>query len=382
MPGRSPRDWRRALVLESDSDADDEAEAAPAPTAAGKRPRASAGPSDAEAAADDDGVQLPCEFCGKMLPAEQLDSHQRRCEFVEAREPDPVDVEEEPAVGGSPASVGLERVPCEFCQIPQPLARLTRHEQFCPQRHSAAPPEHAASSQARAPAPYAARSNATGGSQAGGSQAGGSQAGGSQSQAQALAAARAAAQAAAAPASAPPSGARSAPTGGSSVQSRWARALEQEEDDDIEELSDDSGEWQPAARRQSTAQSADAPPPSSMAHAQPSPHAHLFPHFVSLQSLRDRQELTHIDYLGQVGLDGGGGTRPRQPGSSSVGVAGGKAAKRAAGGATGKRKRKAAAPRNSWRTKGGRRVYYDEDGKQSTGSAAFQKHKKHQAAAN
>ena len=44
----------------------------------------------------------------------------------------------------SPArfSSGLERLPCEFCQIPQPLARLTRHQQACPQR-GGAPSQHA-----------------------------------------------------------------------------------------------------------------------------------------------------------------------------------------------------------------------------------------------
>ena len=44
----------------------------------------------------------------------------------------------------SPArfSSGLERLPCEFCQIPQPLARLTRHQQACPQR-GGTPSQHA-----------------------------------------------------------------------------------------------------------------------------------------------------------------------------------------------------------------------------------------------
>ena len=194
--------------------------------------------------------------------------------------------------------------------------------------------------------------------------------------------------------------------------------LEQDElEDEIEAVSDDSIEWHPraapAARRQSAPPAAavnaagiqpssrahHAPPStSSAAHAPsaqaPSAHApgvsaagasmaHLFPHFVSLQSLKERGEATHVDYFGQCGLEGDGGSRPpRPPGGdgSCGGAAGGQPPKRAAGRAKGGRKR-VAAPRNEWRTQqGGQRCYYDEDGQKSTGTVAFRKHAKHQVA--
>ena len=136
---------RRALVLQSDSDADDEAGGGD--EAAG----------DDEAADGDDAtggdeaagggeLQLPCEFCEELVTAEQLDRHQRRCELLGGRGRDTSEAEEAACSpsASSPArfSTDLERLPCEFCQIPQPLARLTRHQQACPQR-GGTPSQHA-----------------------------------------------------------------------------------------------------------------------------------------------------------------------------------------------------------------------------------------------
>ena len=93
-----------------------------------------------------------------------------------------------------------------------------------------------------------------------------------------------------------------------------------------------------------------------------------------------RGEATHVDYFGQCGLDGGGGARPPRPtggGGGCCGAAGGQPPKRAAPRAGAKR---APAPRNEWRTRGGQKVYFDADGKKSTGSEAFRKHAKHQVA--
>ena len=111
--------------------------------------------------------------------------------------------------------------------------------------------------------------------------------------------------------------------------------------------------------------------------------AQLFPHFTSLQSLKARGEATHIDYFGQCGLEGDGGSRPPRPtggGGCCGGAAGGQPPKRAAGRAKAGGRKRVAAPRNEWRTQGGQRFYYDADGKKSTGSDAFRKHAKHQVA--
>ena len=110
--------------------------------------------------------------------------------------------------------------------------------------------------------------------------------------------------------------------------------------------------------------------------------AQLFPHFTSLQSLKARGEATHIDYFGQCGLEGDGGSRPPRPtggGGCCGGAAGGQPPKRAAGRAKAGSKR-VAAPRNEWRTQGGKKCYYDADGKKTTGTDAFRKHAKHQVA--
>ena len=111
--------------------------------------------------------------------------------------------------------------------------------------------------------------------------------------------------------------------------------------------------------------------------------AQLFPHFTSLQSLKARGETTHVDYFGQCGLEGDGGSRPPRPtggGGCCGGAAGGAPPKRVAGRAAKAGRKREAAPRNEWRTQGGQRIYYDADGKKSTGSDAFRKHAKHQVA--
>jgi hypothetical protein len=126
-----------------------------------------------------------------------------------------------------------------------------------------------------------------------------------------------------------------------------------------------------------------APGVSAAAASMAASMAQLFPHFTSLQSLKARGETTHVDYFGQCGLEGDGGSRPPRPtggGGCCGGAAGGAPPKRVAGRAAKAGRKREAAPRNEWRTQGGQRIYYDADGKKSTGSDAFRKHAKHQVA--
>jgi hypothetical protein len=97
---------------------------------------------------------------------------------------------------------------------------------------------------------------------------------------------------------------------------------------------------------------------------QPSPAETIFPHFRSLAALQRNGVRTAVDYLAQFT---GKPTR-------ATGGAAGEAA--ASGGRRSKGKGKAAGrkPRRSgWRNVNGRNVYYDDQGKQSTGRVAYAK---------
>tara|TARA_B110001452_G_C15207739_1_gene418958 strand:- start:708 stop:1295 length:588 start_codon:yes stop_codon:yes gene_type:complete len=183
-----------------------------------------------------------------------------------------------------------------------------------------------------------------------------------------------------------------------------------EVDDEIEEVSDDGFDvWQPRrpgqvpvdrnrpqARTAGGACSSTHPPHAGAGGASTSgggasaagPNAHLFPHFTSLACLWARGEPTHIDYLAQCGLGSDGGARPaarQQAGSSAADAAigsnrargRGKGGRGGAGG--GKKRKQPSTVRNAWRTVGGKRVWYDADGKKASGSAAFRKAQAHDA---
>jgi hypothetical protein len=121
----------------------------------------------------------------------------------------------------------------------------------------------------------------------------------------------------------------------------------------------------------------EPPPPQSASSAR---LAALLPHFVSLASLERRREPTAVDYRGQ--FDGSGATHGGGYGGGGGfgggGFGGGGAAafaaafphdeppppppKATARRAKGGRGKGGAKPRNTWRHRGGQKVYFDETG--------------------
>ena len=110
----------------------------------------------------------------------------------------------------------------------------------------------------------------------------------------------------------------------------------------------------------------------------------LFPHFTSLAMMERTNERASIDYVhqfdngvssgrGGYGYGGGGGGADAFPVDDSYAAlpaAPSRNKKGGRGGGGGKN------PKNAWRVKGGRKVYHDENGKQSTGAPAFKKYQK------
>ena len=90
-----------------------------------------------------------------------------------------------------------------------------------------------------------------------------------------------------------------------------------------------------------------------------------FPHFVSLEAMR-RDGIYHaVDYAAHLAQGAAAPQRaPKQP-RRAGGAAAAKPAKKKG---RGKGRQQ---PKNAWRVRGGRRVYFDATGKQLTGAAAM-----------
>ncbi|KAL1529568.1 hypothetical protein AB1Y20_000512 [Prymnesium parvum] len=228
--------------------------------------------------------------------------------------------EQPPTHGVEEAGGGEEWLPCEFCEVAQPMARLEAHQWACPQRPCAN---------------VAAGARDTG------------------------AAAR--------------------------WHSRWTSAAATVRiDDDIEELSssDDGIAATPPPRRPPSAAPAGRCGGASCA---PPPTAHdeqlmrLFPHFTSLKMIALRGEAPLVDYLGQFEDEPSAGWAPRAASVAAetlgAGVFGEKQKRKGKAGAA-----KPVKPKQVWRSRNGKNVYFDKSGKKLSGKKAYTQSQKEKVA--
>ncbi|XP_071946313.1 uncharacterized protein [Antedon mediterranea] len=146
------RDVRGAAVFESDIDTMlKEAYTIPDP------PVAAARYLDVhDSAEQDDGTKLPCEFCGKPVPAQDLILHQSGCQFDQrpresrqsrdrliSRGPPPLRIPSPPpSVSFEPDRFADEEVamlPCEFCNVLLPADSIAFHQPTCDKNRTTTP---------------------------------------------------------------------------------------------------------------------------------------------------------------------------------------------------------------------------------------------------
>ena len=309
---------------------------------------------------------IPCDACGLMIRFDAYMDHQAVCAARNGGEHAPssaAEPAEENSSAPSASADARERslrrptVNCEYCGMPQAFNRINAHEQACEAVHNRRrlslsqpqPPPRPPPQPVPQPLPsqYQAAAPASSAQGRGRPMADGRRAGGTLNEVDEIE---------------DSSGDEYSPA----LPASWSRP--EPSHGSVEAPAGPSGYSPPSTgglRDGNSRAAADVPPQT----AESLRIASLFPHFTSLASLRRRGELTAVDYIGQF-TDGAASYHS----ASWAGASSRQAAPRAKGrgkGAGGGKK-----PRNTWRHRGGRRVYFDANGRQSTGGAAFRKYQK------